>query len=66
MAHFRLEAAYDDTSRLYYVEVFYPPESTTPRIRTKPRFASKESALEEAMALIEEGLGKPSKPLTPN
>jgi hypothetical protein len=66
VAHFRLEADYDEASGLYYAEVFYPPDSTEPRMRTKAIFLSKEHALEEAMRLLEREFGQPARPLKPN
>jgi hypothetical protein len=66
MAHFRVEAAYDDASGLWFAEMFYPAESTSACARTGPIYASKETALEGAAALIEEAFGKSTKPLKPN
>ena len=66
MAHFRLEAAYDDATDLYYVEVFYPAQSETPLYRTRPRFRTREDGFTEAMRLMEEGLNQPVKELKAN
>lgn len=46
MAHFRLEADYDEGSGLYRVEVYYPAEATKPFIRSSSRFASTEAAFQ--------------------
>ena len=66
MAHFRLETVFDEETHLYSVEVYHPAESTIPKLRTKPRFASKEAALNETMALLEQGFGKSATPMKPN
>ncbi len=52
MAYFRLEAEFDIETNRYYVEIFYPGESTKPLIRTKAKYASKDAALNEAMVAI--------------
>jgi hypothetical protein len=63
MAHFRLEAEYDVAARSYYVEVFYPAESTAPLIRTKAKFVSEDTALSETMLLIGHAFRKSVKPV---
>ena len=46
MAHFRVEAVLDNTTKLYSLEAYYPAEATTPFVRTKPRFRTEEQAFE--------------------
>lgn len=66
MAHFRVETEPDESSGLYRALIFYPAESSTPRIRTKARFTSQEAAIKEVMELMEQGLDKPVKVMKPN
>jgi len=44
MAHWRLEAVLNNLTNLYSLEAFYPADSTTPLMRTKPRFSSEQEA----------------------
>ena len=46
MAHFRVEAVLDNTTKLYSLEAYYPAEATKPFVRTKPRFRTEEQAFE--------------------
>ena len=46
MAHFRVEAVLDNTTKLFSLEAYYPAEATKPFVRTKPRFRTEEQAFE--------------------
>lgn len=62
MAHFRLEALFDVEAQAYYVEIFYPPESTVPLIRTKSKFPTKDAALSETMVTVGDAFQKQPEP----
>jgi hypothetical protein len=46
MAHFRIEAI-PDASGHFALEAYYPAESTTPFLRTKAKYQTKEEAFED-------------------
>jgi hypothetical protein len=50
MNGFRVEAAFDSGSGMYYAELYYPADNPTARARTKPLWHTKEEA---AMAMLE-------------
>ena len=61
MAHFRIEAEFDQAARAFYAEIFYPAQSTVPLVRTKAKFPSKDDALNATMVLIGQAFDKPGK-----
>ena len=53
---------FDVEAGAYFVEIFYPSESTVPLIRTRSKFPTKDVALSETMVMVGNAFQKPSDP----
>jgi len=62
MADYRIEAAPDPESGLYYVSVFAPSTATTAVVRTKPVYASLEEAQQRVGETISAAISKCPEP----
>ena len=62
MAHFRVEAVLDNTTKLYSLEAYYPAEVTKPFVRTKPRFRTEEQAFEHFKRKCSRGILRTRNP----
>lgn len=62
MADYRIEAAADPESGLYFVQIFVPSNATTAVARTKPIYASLEEAQRKVGETITAAIAKNAEP----
>ena len=60
MLDYRVEARPDETSGLYYIEVFHPREAIAPVATTKPVYSSPEEAKRRIEAAIGDAFPNPA------
>jgi len=56
----RIEAAKDPDSGKYYVEVYYPADSTAPYVTTAPRYPTAAAAEGDLIALLAVAANRPA------
>lgn len=52
MALLRIEPTLDDKSGLYFLEIFYPEDATSPFVTTEPRYMTKSAAENDTIATL--------------
>jgi hypothetical protein len=55
---FRSETRLDETSGLYYLEIYQPADSLAPLVTTEPRYQTQAGAETDAVAVFAAGLNR--------
>jgi hypothetical protein len=61
MAKFRAESVLDKNTGKYYIELYYPDDSSEPLVTTEAIYSSHEIAEQETIRMIQEAL--PNQPV---
>ena len=61
MALLRIEPKQDDTSALFYLEIFYPADAAQPLVTTEPRYKSAAAAENDVIAIIATRSNRPRR-----
>lgn len=59
MALIRIEAAEDEKSGLYYVEIYHPADASHPLVTTQPRYKTVAAAENDIIAIIAVAANQP-------
>ncbi len=61
MAQFRVETVFDHSNGMYFIELYYPSDSTVPQARTASIYPSHEHAAADAVRMAKEAF--PNQPI---